>query len=160
MKTQCIKIDALRKTYSKDMNLEKWISDENNLYVGRRGRIFIDGEIFHYKESKWHNPYKVTDYSLEDSLKLYKNHILSGGLKNELDELEGLTLGCFCDQSDPCHAKVLMDLYEQRDDLPKAFKHLKIEKKEKEGLCSATLKNGNPCKNKGKYDGLCGIHNK
>ena len=41
------------------MNLRKWIENPNNVYVGRRGRIFIDKEIFHYKESPFANPFKV-----------------------------------------------------------------------------------------------------
>lgn len=102
------------------MNLRKWLEDLNNLYVGRRGRIFIknekgDNEIFHYKESICHNLYKVgskkDEYTLEESLKLYRQHILNSELKDKLNELEGKTLGCFCDQKNDCHAKVLVNLY-------------------------------------------------
>ena len=116
--TQCIKVKELRKNgYN---SLEEWMNDLNNLYVGRRGRIFIheDGEkrIFHYKDSKWRNPYKVSkkDYTLTESLQLYKQHLIDSGLINELEELKGKKLGCFCDQENDCHAKVLKDLIEKK----------------------------------------------
>lgn len=113
--TQCVKVSILRKQ-SKTMNLEKWMKNPDNLYVGRNGRIFIkqkDGtnKIFHYKGSKWGNPYKIGEYTLDKSLKLYKKHILESGLVDDLYELEGKVLGCFCDQKGPCHAKVLVELY-------------------------------------------------
>ena len=121
--TQCIKVDSLRKIQA-NYNLKEWMKDENHLYVGRRGRVFIhknDGtkEIFHYKESKWHNPFKVGqktgEYLLSESLKLYEEHILNSHLKNELHELKGKVLGCFCDQRFDCHAKVLVKLYGECD---------------------------------------------
>jgi hypothetical protein len=118
-KTQCVKVDALRKSSGdKTITLKKWMKDENNVYVGRQGRIFIgkgdDKEIFHYKGSKFANPYKVGikegEYSLEESLKLYKKHLKKTGLDKEVEELRGKTLGCFCDQKGPCHAKILAEM--------------------------------------------------
>ncbi len=97
------------------------MQDPSNLYVGRSGRIFIyypyiGPEIFHYKSSKWQNPYKVGighyKYTLEESLKLYQRHIIDTGLVNNLQELRGKTLGCFCDQRNDCHAKILVKMYE------------------------------------------------
>ena len=121
IRTQCLKIGkpsgkelgTLRNVYGKDYNLRKWMGGADNLYVGRRGRIFIDKEIFHYPESKWNNPYPLSEYSLEESLELYRKHILSSELKNQLGELKGKTLGCFCDQSGDCHAKLLKELYNE-----------------------------------------------
>lgn len=114
--TQCVKVDALRKKYGKDITLEKWMKDPKNMYVGRRGRIFIkekDGSrIFHYRGSKWANPYKVgSEYSLEKSIELYTTYILDNEeLLASLDELKGKNLGCFCDQKGLCHAKVLVEI--------------------------------------------------
>lgn len=123
-KTVCLKVASLRKEYNDtDVSLKKWMESSNNLYVGRAGRIFITNpntknkEIFHYKGSKWQNPYKVGKgpgkYSLAESLRLYREHIINSGLINDISELAGKTLGCFCDQSGECHAKVLVELYEQ-----------------------------------------------
>jgi hypothetical protein len=111
--TQCVKVASLRKRYFATNDLSKWMNDAVNLYVGRSGRIFIQGEIFHYAGSKWANPYKLKDHSLEESLRLYRIFVETN-LVFDLGELEGKTLGCFCDQSPPecnCHAKVLVELY-------------------------------------------------
>ncbi len=122
MATVCIKVKNLRKiTGDENANLEKWMRKSNNVYTGRRGRIFIheggSKRIFHYKDSKWANPYPVGTahgkYSLVESLRLYVKHLFSSGLILKIDELRGKNLGCFCDQSGKevnCHAKVLSGL--------------------------------------------------
>lgn len=102
------------------MTLERWMAIPNNIYVGRRGRIFIgSGEekrIFHYQGSKYGNPYvvgtKPGQYALKDSLNLYKTYLAESGLVDEVEELRGMNLGCFCDQKGPCHAKVLLEYLE------------------------------------------------
>ena len=120
----CIKVANLRKKYDKEIDLKKWMKDEKNLYVGRHGRIFIDGEIFHYNGSKWCNPYKVNKgkniekrkYTLDESLKLYREHVMKN-LYNDLGELSGKVLGCFCSEKDPCHAKVLIELFKEKSEI-------------------------------------------
>ena len=136
LNTQCVKVSKLRQLDnfidgedSKDNTLEKWMSLSNNLYVGRHGRIFITQNgtknIFHYKGSKWCNPYKVgkgkDKYTLDESIDRYHNHIITSDLSKDLGELEGKTLGCFCDQSKKCHAKTLSLLYTQRNNLPQVI---------------------------------------
>lgn len=118
--TECVKVASLRKRYGEDINLEEWLSDENNLYVGRRGRIFIDGNIFHYPQSDWANPYKVSPTcTLGESLRLYEEHIKNSGMIDRLDELSGKNLGCFCETASmktgkrDCHTKVLVKLFKR-----------------------------------------------
>ena len=65
-------------------------------------------------KSKWNNPYPVKKYSLEESLKMYEEHIRRSELFDQLDELEGNVLGCWCLPNTPCHGKVLVKLYEER----------------------------------------------
>lgn len=118
---RCIKVANLRK-YGYE-SLKDWMSDKKNLYVGRSGRIFIthpdkSKEIFHYSGSKWQNPYKVGEgegkYTIIESLRLYEKYIREGELYNQLNELlEYKELGCFCDEKNPCHAKVLIKLLEE-----------------------------------------------
>ena len=76
------------------ISLEDWINDDMNLYVGRRGRIWIYEEgtkrIFHYTQSKWHNPYKDGNV-----LPLFLKHILNSNLVDQLWELKGLNLVVF-----------------------------------------------------------------
>ena len=112
----CIAVNNLRKEGYAD--LEQWMAHQDNLYVGRRGRIFItdpitkEKRIFHYGDSKWGNPFKVGKggYSLSESIALFRDRLEKTGLDNEVGELRGKTLGCFCDQSEICHAQVLADL--------------------------------------------------
>lgn len=115
--TQCIKIASLREE-SEDplMTLEKWMNDPKNVYVGRRGRIFIGkGEskrIFHYPDSKFANPFvvgtKEGQYAVEDSLEMFEKYFYKS-LAKSAETLRGKNLGCFCDQSQRCHAQILAD---------------------------------------------------
>ena len=109
----CIKVSNLRKEGYE--NFREWLKEVNNVYVGRRGRIFINKEIFHFSGSKWSNPYKVSEnhYSLDESISLYKQHLITSGLIDNVEELRGKNLGCFCDQKQICHAQVLVDILEK-----------------------------------------------
>jgi len=123
--TQCLKVSSLRKDYDDpNINLEKWLNDPNNVYVGRPGRIFIGSgpskRIFHYKGSKFSNPYKLSEYDLDTSLKKYKKHLTKQRLDSPgvLKDLRGKVLGCFCDQSEGgrCHAQILASMVNELGD--------------------------------------------
>jgi hypothetical protein len=127
--TQCLKVDSLRKeSGDPDMNLEKWMKNPKNVYVGRPGRVFIgtgdSKRVYHYPGSKFANPFKVgAEYQLDTgleimtlsvSLDLYEVYLKTSGLLDEIEELRGKNLGCFCDQSGDCHAKVLVRYLNKR----------------------------------------------
>eukprot|EP00930_Biecheleria_cincta_P103091 TRINITY_DN95000_c0_g1_i1.p1 TRINITY_DN95000_c0_g1~~TRINITY_DN95000_c0_g1_i1.p1 ORF type:complete len:154 (+),score=15.46 TRINITY_DN95000_c0_g1_i1:41-502(+) len=118
-----VKVSELRSAgYA---NLKEWLRDTSNIYVGRRGRIFIhtDGEkqIFHYAASKWQNPFAVNEStSREEACHRYRVALLDGSLKDpsdgvplrsKLKELEGRRLGCWC-KPQACHADILAQLVE------------------------------------------------
>ena len=118
--TECIRVSSLRRIYGQNANLKKWMEMPNHLYVGRQGRIMIisphSGEknMYYYKRSKWANPFKVGDYTLDECVSLYMEYVeKTPYLRNTLHELKGLKLGCFCNQEDLCHAKVLVELYKR-----------------------------------------------
>jgi len=121
-RTQSVKVKHLRKTYGAKMNLRTWLKDPTNVYVGRGGRIFIDGEIFHYPGSKWANPNAMkipaTKKEYKENFAKYRKHLAAKGLlkKEILGDLQGKTLGCFCDTASTtgpgcmdCHTKVLLE---------------------------------------------------
>eukprot|EP00668_Euglena_longa_P015812 GGOE01019972.1.p1 GENE.GGOE01019972.1~~GGOE01019972.1.p1 ORF type:complete len:192 (-),score=35.34 GGOE01019972.1:271-765(-) len=122
--TQCLKVAVLRQKYGPGMTLEAWMKNPAHLYIGRQGRVWITHpvtrarHIFHYRASKWANPFKVGkkagEYSLPVSLKRYREYVLQGSLVKDLPELQGRVLGCFCDQTVGCHAVVLAQLYRER----------------------------------------------
>ena len=52
-------------------DLKDWISDPNNVYIGRGGVLFIDGKRFPEKNSKFANPFIL-------QIRLNKTHLLKG----------------------------------------------------------------------------------
>lgn len=87
-------------------DLEHWLEDDNHLYVGRNMSFYVPGAI----KSKWHNPYTVKKYGLKECLRLYREHITNSPLYDEIHELDGKVLGCWC-HPNACHADVLRDIY-------------------------------------------------
>jgi Domain of unknown function (DUF4326) len=97
-------------------DLVHWRQDSNHVYIGRNMSFYVDGAF----GSKWANPFKVKKpgktykkgnyYSLEDSLRLYEDHIRdSPDLMEALPELRGKTLGCWCKPNN-CHGDILIKL--------------------------------------------------
>lgn len=81
-----------------------------DLYVGRA--CFRGG--WQLYQSKWHNPFKVgIDGSLEEILQKYENYVRATTLYDQLEELSGLRLGCWC-HPNPCHADVLVRLLAEK----------------------------------------------
>ena len=100
-----VKVKFIRPEYD---NFREWLQNSNNIYIGRGGRIFINKEIFHYKESIWKNPYSVKKYGREKSLELYEIYLKSNpDLMDKLSELKGKTLGCWC-KPEKCHGDILL----------------------------------------------------
>ena len=100
-------------------NFKEWLTYPENIYVGRKGRIFVDKLYFQYSGSKWANPYKVgkNHYTLKKSLKLYKKYLINNLLKeNNIEELRGKNLGCFCDKNNKCHVDVLINQLNRTDE--------------------------------------------
>lgn len=107
-----VKVKYIRPKYR---NLKEWCEDPQNVYIGRKGVVFIDGERYPKKDSVWANPYKVSDTtSRDEAIEMYRLYImtrltLEPLLKEELALLKGKTLGCWCSK-EPCHGDVLVEL--------------------------------------------------
>lgn len=66
--------------------------------------------------SKWANPFKAPkDGSIEEVLAKYEHYVRTSGLINQLNELRGKQLGCWCKPS-PCHGDVLIKLIKEMDE--------------------------------------------
>ncbi len=61
-----------------------------DVYIG--GRVTMGG--WNLSASKWDNPYKVG--TTQEVLALYEVHIRESNLINDIDELRGKELGCWC----------------------------------------------------------------
>ena len=92
-------------------NLEEWISDPMNVYIGRKGIVFVGAQRFPKDNSPWANPFKVGRHGTrEDVLEKYKKYITSNPeLMARLPELRGKTLGCWC-KPEKCHGDILLEL--------------------------------------------------
>lgn len=71
---------------------------ENTVYVGRG--------------SKYGNPYKVEEYGRDLAIKNYKNYVeglrqIGGG---NFEELRDKNLACWCNETEPCHADILLKI--------------------------------------------------
>ena len=96
-------------------NLREWMKDNNNVYIGRAGIVFIDGKRYPEKQSIFANPFKITkNTSREDVIEKYKKYIINKinenpNMKEELIKLKGKNLGCWC-HPEACHGDVLLEL--------------------------------------------------
>jgi hypothetical protein len=109
-----VKVKYIRPEYN---NLEEWMKDRNNVYIGRRGIVFINKERFPKENSIWHNPFKINkNNTREDVILKYKEYIIDKiekeKLQDKLLELKGKNLGCWCKEGkdEGCHGDVLVEL--------------------------------------------------
>jgi len=112
-----VKVKHIRPQHD---NLKVWCEDPCNVYIGRRGIVFVktgDGgkERFPKQDSIFANPYKVgKKHTLNESLELYEKYIRDRlekepDLTHELLRLNGKRLGCWCKPS-RCHGDILLKL--------------------------------------------------
>jgi hypothetical protein len=114
-----VKVKYIRPEYN---NLQEWMNDMNNEYIGRRGIIFINKERFPKRDNVFANPFKISKtISREEVIDKYKQYI-EQRLENEpllvkeLLKLKNKTLGCWC-APEQCHGHVLLELIEKYDEL-------------------------------------------
>lgn len=86
-------------------SLVEWLEDPDHIYIGRNMSFYVNGAF----ASKWQNPYTLKKYTIEESLKLYEKHVKESGLINDIFELNGKVLGCWC-KPDKCHGDVLQKI--------------------------------------------------
>lgn len=74
-----------------------WKMPENTVYVGR--------------PTKWGNPYPIGEnFTAQQAVNLFKLFAQKWDLAEDLGELKGKDLACWCKVGDPCHADVLLEL--------------------------------------------------
>lgn len=112
------KVKFIRPEYD---NLKEWIDDNNNVYIGRKGVVFIKDKITEKKErfpkesSIFCNPFKVgKDGTREEVIEKYEKYIkekiiVNNKLKEELIKMKNKNLGCWC-YPEKCHGDVLLKI--------------------------------------------------
>jgi len=106
-----MRVVNVRKAELKKMGYDDftdWNSRPNHLYIGRNMSFYVPGT----HSSKWRNIFPLKKYTLEESLALYEAHVREN-LWDDLDELRGMSLGCWC-KPNPCHGDVLIRLYREK----------------------------------------------
>ncbi len=125
-----VKVSYIRPKYD---NLENWIKDPQNVYIGRKGIVFIRGERFPKENSIWANPFKVgRDGNIGSCLAQFEAHIRkkieNENLNEQLKTLNGRNMGCWCvskmvhcnEVGIPmvCHGQVLLKLLKEQEEAP------------------------------------------
>lgn len=105
-----VKVQNIRPKYK---NLKDWSNDSNNVYIGRRGVVFVDGYRFPTNDSRYANPFKIDkDGSRDEVLNKYKKYIKSWITDEDYQFLCGKNLGCWCKPL-KCHGDILVDMIKQ-----------------------------------------------
>jgi hypothetical protein len=75
-------------------------------------------DVYIGRPSKWGNPYSIgKDGTRKEVIEKYRKYLLSNkALLNDLYELEGKVLGCWC-KPKACHGDVLAELVNNRENL-------------------------------------------
>ena len=72
-----------------------------------------EGAISVARPHKWGNPFVVGEHDIrtaEDAVRLYRQWLPGSPLYQELGELAGHDLMCFCPLDRPCHADILLEI--------------------------------------------------
>lgn len=111
------KVQYIRPQYK---NLEEWMEDKNNIYIGRKGVIFINNKRFPEQSSNFANPFKIgKDGSRDEVIEKYKKYIMERlendkSLVKELLSMKNKNLGCWC-HPDKCHGDVLLEIINNKN---------------------------------------------
>lgn len=113
-----VRVKYIRPEYD---NLEEWTKDPINVYIGRRGVVFVgkreNKKRFPQRDSLFANPFKVgKDGTREEVIQKYREYIyqqLNKGkiTKEDIKSLKGKKLGCWC-YPEECHGNVLVEILE------------------------------------------------
>ena len=114
-----VHVSSIRPIYR---TLKDWMENPQNVYIGRKGVIFVDNVRFPSLNSIWANPFTLKKFvTIDACLDAYRDYLqkllsTEHGLAIELRKLDGKNLGCWCvdrpenkGKSRCCHGHVLID---------------------------------------------------
>jgi len=79
-----------------------------DIYIGRS----CSRAGWNLSQSKWHNPFTSTKYS-NMAIVLYESYIRQSPLINDIEQLRGKILGCWC-KPNTCHGDILIKILNER----------------------------------------------
>ena len=97
------------------MTFTEWIQKEENVYISTNLRKYTRDPT---KEDKWgvsSLEYRlfVREITRDEYLQEYENYIRKHLWMN-LESLTGKTLGCWCENLNQCHGKIIQKLFKER----------------------------------------------
>lgn len=112
-KTKCVnvRVKYIRPEYN---NLKQWMENPNNVYIGRKEVVFVDGKRFPEEDSIWYNPFRVTKLNNRKFINNeYKKYIIEfikdNDLEEELLKLKNKNLGYWSHTAES-HGQILIEL--------------------------------------------------
>lgn len=113
-----VKVSHIRPAYA---NLREWCEDPNNVYIARKGIVFIDGARYPPRDSPFANPYRigVDGITRETCLIKYEEYIRAKIVLGyvDIDTLRDKVLGCWC-KPDRCHGDILLKIMGETSTTP------------------------------------------
>lgn len=94
-------------------NIQEFLKDPNNVYIGRHNRIMCNSQMIYIHESPFSNPFKVgKDGDLKTVLTKYYQYMQEKlrndpELRKKLVEISGKRWGCWCVNSQNCFENVV-----------------------------------------------------
>jgi len=91
-------------------NLEDWLKKPSHISTNINMTRYVKGAT----ESKWANKFSIKKYGRDGCIKKYEKWIRESDLINQINELNGFTLGCWC-KPDDCHGNILVKLFKEKN---------------------------------------------
>lgn len=107
-----VKVANIRPKYD---NLQEWMADDNHLYIGHAGIVFIDKRRFPTIESTFANRFKIgVDGTREEVLAKYEHEMRlrvenDDEFKQSLLSIKDKVLGCWC-KPEACHGDIIVKI--------------------------------------------------
>lgn len=97
-------------------NLQEWMCDPDNVYIGRSAVTSIDGQKYPTEHSEWYNPFCTSNKS--QTLPRYQKYLCEKLKDKECLErfrqLRGKNLGCWC-KPGKCHGDVIIKILQNTE---------------------------------------------
>ena len=91
-------------------SFKEWVETPNHIYIGHNIRKYLND--FKKKDSIWCNPFMTFDLDRVEKKEYYEAFLrCNPHLMEQLNELENKVLGCWCENIELCHGRVLVNLY-------------------------------------------------
>lgn len=110
-----VKVENIRPRYK---NLQEWMQNDKNLYIGRAGVVFINGRRFPQIASVFCNRFKIgRDGSREEVIAKYEKELRlrvenDDEFRQSLLSLKNKTLGCWC-KPGACHGDIIVKIVKE-----------------------------------------------